>query len=77
MKAFISTLVVIFSIVMSFGFYQHHQQKQVEKYWLKMANDAVVNNNTKFVEFYNKYLHSLQTISISEGWEMYERYCNK
>lgn len=77
MKVFISTLVVIFSIVISFGIYQSYQQRQIEKYWLKMANNAVVNNDAKFIEFYEDYMYSLHTLSISEGWNLYERYCNK
>lgn len=77
MKVFISSLVVIYLIVISFGVYQNYQQRQIEKYWLKMANNAVVNNDAKFIEFYEDYMYSLHTLSISEGWEFYERYCNK
>ena len=77
MKVFISTLVVIFSIVVSFGIYQGYQQRQIEKYWLKIANNAVVNNDAKFIKFYEDYMYSLHTLSISEGLEFYERYCNK
>ena len=77
MKVLISTLVAIFSIVVSLGIYQGYQQRQIEKYWLKMANNAVVNKDAKFIEFYENCIYSLHTSSISEGWELYERYCNK
>lgn len=77
MKPIITTLIVILSLVFGFGIYQNHQQKQIEKYWLKFANNAVINNDTKFLEFYEMHLYSLHTSSISEGWELYKRYCNK
>lgn len=77
MKQVIITLVVIFSVAISFGVYQSYQQRQIKKYWLKMANNAVVNKDAKFIEFYENCIYSLHTSSISEGWELYERYCNK
>lgn len=77
MKVLISTLVVIFSIAVGLGAYQSYQKRQIEKYWLKMANNAVVNNDVKFIEFYEDCMYSLHTLSIEEGWNLYERYCNK
>lgn len=77
MKQLVTTLIVIFSLVIGFGVYQSYQQRQIEKYWLKMANNAVVNNDAKFIEFYEDCMYSLHTLSIEEGWNLYERYCNK
>ena len=77
MNKVIFSAIVLLSSIFVFGIYQGYQQKQVEKYWLKMANNAVVNKDAKFIEFYKTCVYSLHTSSISEGWELYERYCNK
>lgn len=77
MKKFILLSVASLSIIFATGIYKQYQNRSKESYWLERANNAVINKDAKFVEFYNDCLYSLHTLSIEEGWELYERYCNK
>ena len=77
MKKVMASFIILLSSIFVFGTYQYYQQKQVEKYWLKMANKAAINNDTKFINFYNQQVYNLHTLSISEGWKLYERYYKK
>lgn len=77
MKKFILLSVASLSIIFATGIYNQFQDRNRETYWLERANKAVINKDAKFVEFYNSCRYSLHTLSIEEGWELYERYCNK
>ena len=77
MKKLVLLSVTSLSILFGSVIYKQYQQEQKESYWLTFANRAVVNNDVKFVEFYQDYLFSLHTLSIEEGWNLYERYINK
>lgn len=77
MKKFILLSVTSLSIIFATGIYKQYQDRNKESYWLEFANRAVINKDSKFVEFYNSCRYSLSTLSIEEGWELYERYCNK
>lgn len=74
MKPFLITLVLLLASIFSFGVYHNYQQNQRSSYWLTLANKAVVNNDAKSLEFYNKHHILLPTYSIEEGWNIYERH---
>ena len=74
MKKIITISVVCLVSVFGFGLYSNYQSKQREKYWLSRANIAAVNSNKCFIEFYNKYNGLFGSISIEDGWDMYERF---
>ena len=77
MKKFILLSVASLSIIFATGIYNRYEDRSKASYWLERANKAVINKDAKFLEFYNECLYSLHTLSIEEGWELYERYCNK
>lgn len=77
MKKFILLSVASLAIIFGAGIYNQYQDKAKASYWLDRANKAVLNKDAKFVDFYNSCRYSLYTLSIEEGWELYERYCNK
>lgn len=77
MKKFILLSVTSLSIIFATGIYKQYQDRSKVSYWLERANKAVINEDAKFVQFYNEFRYSLSTLSIGEGWELYERYCNK
>ena len=77
MKKVVLLSVASLSIIFATGIYNRYQDRSKASYWLERANTAVVSNDTKFIQFYEDCLYSLHTLSIEEGWELYERYCNK
>lgn len=77
MKKIILLSVASLSIIFATGIYNRYQDRSKASYWLERANKAVINKDAKFVDFYNSCRYSLNTLSIEEGWELYERYCNK
>lgn len=77
MKKFILLSVASLSIIFATGIYKQYQDRSKASYWLDRANKAVINKDAKFVQFYNECRYSLNTLSIEEGWELYERKCNR
>lgn len=77
MKKFILLSVASLAIIFGTGIYNQYQDKAKASYWLERANIATINKDANFVQFYNECRYSLSTLSIEEGWELYERYCNK
>lgn len=77
MKKLILLSVASLSIIFATGVYNRYEDRNKASYWLERANKAVISKDVKFINFYNRFQYSLNTLSIEEGWDLYERYCNK
>ena len=77
MKTLIYSLLIFLGLLFTCALYQRYTYKKRDSYWLAFANKAVTDDNSTFLNFYDKYKYHLTTMTIEEGWVLYNRYTNK